>query len=418
MHGANYQRPPPDLVDGEEEYKIEKVIDSRCFGRGRALQYLVKWKGYPDSENQWVNRRDMHADKAIREYEERAKSRNEPMAMRDKRRTWSQGMSSSPSYIHMSSTSSPSSFHSTINSPFINNTIDLTANKDVSPIVIDLTNSNATLPTIAGLTADDNTSPITNQELQQVLDHFPLNPEPARLSPNIPGFAAPAGLIDAPRGFNPAADPEGTGEYYILHSEEGQVCNSQPLTQTKFAGLLAALPDSEGASPEPRPVQPQLGSPGAVEEGSGGMATGAAGEGGMEDEGEEAAAARATARAHLGDPGPATEDEDVDLFDPQHPFITYSSFHAPDKSTLYTCNTDGTPMYQATFRSNPPNILPNTSNSSRSHRRTGLPQPPHGFTPNRGENYIHFPITDEQGCVFNPRFVQLIMGTNPMVIGI
>ena len=52
MHGANYQHPPPDLVDGEEEYEVEKVMDSQCFGQGRALQYLVKWKGYLDSENQ------------------------------------------------------------------------------------------------------------------------------------------------------------------------------------------------------------------------------------------------------------------------------------------------------------------------------------------------------------------------------
>jgi hypothetical protein len=27
-HGANYQRPPPDLVDGVEEYEVEKVLDS------------------------------------------------------------------------------------------------------------------------------------------------------------------------------------------------------------------------------------------------------------------------------------------------------------------------------------------------------------------------------------------------------
>jgi hypothetical protein len=28
-HGANYQRPPPDLMDGVEEYEVEKVLDSR-----------------------------------------------------------------------------------------------------------------------------------------------------------------------------------------------------------------------------------------------------------------------------------------------------------------------------------------------------------------------------------------------------
>ena len=31
MHGANYQRPPPELIYGEEEYKVEKVIASRRF---------------------------------------------------------------------------------------------------------------------------------------------------------------------------------------------------------------------------------------------------------------------------------------------------------------------------------------------------------------------------------------------------
>ena len=38
LHGANYQRPPPDLIKGEEEYKVEKILSSRHFGRGRKLQ--------------------------------------------------------------------------------------------------------------------------------------------------------------------------------------------------------------------------------------------------------------------------------------------------------------------------------------------------------------------------------------------
>ena len=68
-HGPNYQRPPPDLVEGEEEYKVKKILDSWRFGRRRRLQYLIKWKGYPDSENQWVNKEDAHADEAIAEFE-------------------------------------------------------------------------------------------------------------------------------------------------------------------------------------------------------------------------------------------------------------------------------------------------------------------------------------------------------------
>jgi hypothetical protein len=68
-HGANYQRPPPDLVDGVEEYEVERVLDSRRYGRGRKLQYLIAWKGYPDSDNQWVNWDDAEgAEDAIREF--------------------------------------------------------------------------------------------------------------------------------------------------------------------------------------------------------------------------------------------------------------------------------------------------------------------------------------------------------------
>ena len=67
-HGPNYQRPPPDLVEGEEEYEVKKILDSRRFGRRRKLQYLIKWKGYPDSENQWVDKDDVFADKALQEF--------------------------------------------------------------------------------------------------------------------------------------------------------------------------------------------------------------------------------------------------------------------------------------------------------------------------------------------------------------
>ena len=68
-HGRNYQCPPPELVGREEEYEVEKILDQRHFGRRRKLQYLVKWKGYSDSENQWVDSTDIFADEAIREFQ-------------------------------------------------------------------------------------------------------------------------------------------------------------------------------------------------------------------------------------------------------------------------------------------------------------------------------------------------------------
>ncbi len=69
LHGSNYSKPPPDLIDNEEEYKVEKVLDSQHFGRRGKKQYLIKWKGYPDSDNEWVDHKDVHAPEAIREFE-------------------------------------------------------------------------------------------------------------------------------------------------------------------------------------------------------------------------------------------------------------------------------------------------------------------------------------------------------------
>ena len=65
-HGTNYTQPPPELINGEEEYQIEEIIDERI--NRRKKQYLVKWLGYPVSENSWVDEKDIHADKLLEEY--------------------------------------------------------------------------------------------------------------------------------------------------------------------------------------------------------------------------------------------------------------------------------------------------------------------------------------------------------------
>jgi hypothetical protein len=36
--------PDPMLVDGEEEYEVEEIMNSHFFSR--KLQFLVAWKGY------------------------------------------------------------------------------------------------------------------------------------------------------------------------------------------------------------------------------------------------------------------------------------------------------------------------------------------------------------------------------------
>ena len=46
------KRPEPVIVDGEEEWEVEEILQSRYIGRG--LYYLVKWKGHAEEKyNSW-----------------------------------------------------------------------------------------------------------------------------------------------------------------------------------------------------------------------------------------------------------------------------------------------------------------------------------------------------------------------------
>ena len=40
-------------VDRKEKYRVEEILDSRIGSQGKKQrqQYLVKWKGYPSSDN-------------------------------------------------------------------------------------------------------------------------------------------------------------------------------------------------------------------------------------------------------------------------------------------------------------------------------------------------------------------------------
>jgi len=67
-HGPNYSRPPPDLIEGEEEYEVEKVINHQYTGRARTLQYLVKWIGYPEADNTWEPADQVHTPQLVKAY--------------------------------------------------------------------------------------------------------------------------------------------------------------------------------------------------------------------------------------------------------------------------------------------------------------------------------------------------------------
>jgi len=65
-HGTNYSQLPPELIHGQEEYEVKEIIKD-CYYR-RKRQYLVKWLGYPVSENSWVDAKDLHSPELLAEY--------------------------------------------------------------------------------------------------------------------------------------------------------------------------------------------------------------------------------------------------------------------------------------------------------------------------------------------------------------
>jgi hypothetical protein len=73
-HGPNFSRPPLELIDREEEYQVECIMGHRNMGRGKKLQYLIKWKGYPDSDNTWEPATQIHTPDLIKQYQTQHRS--------------------------------------------------------------------------------------------------------------------------------------------------------------------------------------------------------------------------------------------------------------------------------------------------------------------------------------------------------
>jgi len=58
--------PPPIVVDGEEEWEVEEILDSHW--HRRRFQFLVKWKGFSREHNFWEAAPDVKAPDLIVKY--------------------------------------------------------------------------------------------------------------------------------------------------------------------------------------------------------------------------------------------------------------------------------------------------------------------------------------------------------------
>ena len=69
IHGPNFPAPPPDLIEGEEEYEIEKILCHR--GSPSSHMFLIQWKDYSAEEDSWVPEWDLkHAKSALLDYKQ------------------------------------------------------------------------------------------------------------------------------------------------------------------------------------------------------------------------------------------------------------------------------------------------------------------------------------------------------------
>jgi Chromo (CHRromatin Organisation MOdifier) domain len=69
VYGENYIRPPPDIEEGEEVYKVEQILEHRKCRQG--YEYLIKWVGYPLTEASWELKSNLTgATDILQEYQE------------------------------------------------------------------------------------------------------------------------------------------------------------------------------------------------------------------------------------------------------------------------------------------------------------------------------------------------------------
>ena len=69
IHGTNFPEPPPDLIEGEPEWEVEQIVNTRRYWN--QTQFLIKWKGYFDAHNSWEPEKNLNATEIVGEYYKR-----------------------------------------------------------------------------------------------------------------------------------------------------------------------------------------------------------------------------------------------------------------------------------------------------------------------------------------------------------
>ncbi len=357
-YGQNYTRPPPDLINGEEEYEVERVINSRRFGRGRQVQYLVKWKGYPDLDNQWIKWQDVNAPNLIAEYQ-----RENPDAITHIRRGWNHDesipipSSSSLSAItdlltpHLSSMSNALPTSAFLGSTMQAQGCHLTLYETAAVQVDDPTDGTAIIQRVMDLTQNPTTSGIT-EDGQGTSDDF---------------------------GRDVGADTDANSEFnrnktsLVGTNSQARICHATSATTTKG-------PNTRG---DTMPIDID-----ALEPGSPGSPI------------------YVDALEYPPSPKPQRSDSpDIPVGPITHTQLRLSV--SKGNETPFCCHADGTPIQPhevGSRRRNVSNIL--TSDV------------PPGFVRNNGLNFVPFPITNTDGITQHPDYIHIVMIDDPFILAV
>ena len=68
-HGTNFTEPPPDLINGQLEWEVERVLGSQR--RHNQLQYLIRWKGFSEAHDSWEPLTHINTDSLIEDFHQK-----------------------------------------------------------------------------------------------------------------------------------------------------------------------------------------------------------------------------------------------------------------------------------------------------------------------------------------------------------
>jgi len=371
IHRSNYSRPAPDLIDNKEEYKVEKILDTQQFSKRRTRQYLIKWKGYPDSDNEWVNHKDIHAPDAIQEFKNSKTAPGEHIRG---------GMMGEYPITPLTSTITPRSH------PMSNATNDYYLGSPEQIFGAELNSQLITCDKARELCAkkyirphikDENklAAPLTEEELARVREVFPdfqTTPvQPRPLSPVLQEMSDPDGL-----GATPTHEADTQALDHELWEAKG-VLQIPP----RVGGATGAIAE-EGQC--------------AVEGGT--VCTSCAQE--KRREGSLGSTAPPSTPAMRGPWSRTTSLRD--WYPDEHPFIKNYRDSDDLNETPYALTTTGYPLYKRTY------MLAMVQR-----------QDPIGFNPNRGDHYIDYPIRlPHESTTQQANYTQAIMAPNPLIIAL